>query len=221
MKVYDIKGFPNPARVRIALAEKNASDKVEFVHVDVMGGEHRTDDFKAKNPDAAVPCLELGDGSHISQCTAITEYIDGTFDGPSLTGETARERAQVSMMNLRAENGLLNAVGAYFHHATPGLGPDLETYQNAEWGNKQREVAAGTMEYLDGVLAKNDYLAGANFSMADITAFAGLAFADFAEVEIPASLTNLNAWRAKVAARPSIAGKSEATQGQVDTGHGT
>ena len=109
------------------------------------------------------------------------------------------------MMNLRAENGLLNAVGTYFHHATPGLGPDLETYQCAEWGNKQKEVAGNTMAYLDSVLAENEYLAGDTFSVADITAFAGLAFADFAKVEIPETLTNLQAWRAKMAARPSIA----------------
>jgi glutathione S-transferase len=110
------------------------------------------------------------------------------------------------MMNLRAENGLLNAVGTYFHHATPGLGPDLEAYQCAEWGNKQKEVAGQTMAYLDEVLADNEFLAGNKFSMADITVFAGLAFADFAKVEIPESLSNLNAWRTKVAARPSIAG---------------
>ncbi len=205
MKIYDIEGFPNPARVRIALAEKGVADKVEFIPVDVMGGEHRTAEFKAKNPDAVVPCLELADGSYISQCNAITEYIDAEFDGPSLTGETPKERAQISMMNLRAENGLLNAVGTYFHHATPGLGPDLETYQCAEWGNKQKEVAGNTMAYLDSVLAENEYLAGDSFSMADITAFAGLAFADFAKIEIPGSLTNLLTWRAKVAARPSIA----------------
>lgn len=206
MKIYDVEGFPNPARVRIALAEKGATDQVEFIAVDVMGGEHRSDAFKAKNPDATVPCLELSDGSHISQCTAITEYIDGHFDGASLTGETPKERAQVSMMNLRAENGLLNAVGAYFHHATPGLGPDLETYQCAEWGNKQKEVAGQTMAYLDSVLADNAYLAGDKFSVADITAFTGLAFADFASVDIPENLNNLTAWRTKVAARPSIAG---------------
>ncbi len=206
MKIYDVEGFPNPARVRIALAEKGATDKVEFIPVDVMGGEHRTPEFKAKNPDAAVPCLELEDGSHIAQCNAITEYIDATFDGPSLTGVTAQERARISMMNLRAENGLLNAVGTYFHHATPGLGPDLETYQCAEWGNKQKEVAGNTMAYLDAVLAENEYVAGDTFSVADITAFAGLAFADFAKVEIPETLTNLQAWRAKMAARPSIAG---------------
>jgi glutathione S-transferase len=110
------------------------------------------------------------------------------------------------MMNLLAENGLLNAVAAYLHHATPGLGPDLETYQCADWGNKQKEVAAQTMAYLDEVLADNDYLAGAEFSAADITAYAGLVFADFAEVDIPETLSHLTAWRAKVAARPSIAG---------------
>lgn len=171
-----------------------------------MGGEHRAATFKSKNPDATVPCLEFADGTHISQCNAITEYIDGHFEGPSLTGTTPKHRAQVSMMNLRAENGLLNAVATYFHHATTGLGPDIETYQCAEWGNKQKEVAGQTMAYLDEVLADNDFLAGSEFSVADITAFAGLAFADFAKVEIPETLSNLTAWRTKVAARPSIAG---------------
>ena len=206
MKIYDVEGFPNPARVRIALAEKGVTDQVKFIPVDVMGGEHRSDAFRARNPDAAVPCLELADGSYISQCTAITEYIDGQFDGPSLTGETPRERAQISMMNARAESGLMNAVGTYFHHATPGLGPELETDQCAEWGNRQKDVAGQTMAYLNDVLGENDYLAGDQFSMADITAFAGLAFADFAKVEIPEELTHLAAWRAKVAARPSVAG---------------
>ena len=206
MKIFDVEGFPNPARVRIALAEKGVTDKVDFVPVDVMAGEHRSDAFRARNPDAAVPYLELEDGTCISQCTAITEYIDGTFDGPSLCGSDPKERAVVHMMNRRAEAGLLDAVGAYFHHATPGLGPDLETYQNGEWGEKQRQNATATMEYLDGVLADNDYLAGPHFTMADITAFAGLVFADFAKVEIPANLTNLIAWRARVSARPSVAG---------------
>lgn len=207
MKIYDIEGFPNPARVRIALAEKGISDQAEFIPVDVMGGEHRTDAFKAKNPDATVPCLELDDGSHIAQCNAIIEYIDATYEGPSLTGQTPHERARISMMNARAETGLLNAVGTYFHHATPGLGETLETYQCAEWGNKQKEVAGKTMAYLDGVLAENTYVAGDSFSAADITTFAGLAFADFANVEIPETLHNLQAWRAKVAERPSIAGQ--------------
>jgi glutathione S-transferase len=110
------------------------------------------------------------------------------------------------MMNLRAEAGLVDAVGAYFHHATPGLGPQLETHQLPDWGRKQRARAQDTMRYLDGVLASQPYLAGDSFSMADITAFAGLAFADFAGVEIPDGLFNLNSWRSRVASRPSCGG---------------
>ena len=56
MKIYDYEGFPNPARVRIALAEKGATGKVQFVHVDVMKGEHRLPAFISKNPSASVPC---------------------------------------------------------------------------------------------------------------------------------------------------------------------
>ena len=62
------------------------------------------------------------------------------------------------------------------------------------------------MGYLDSVLANQPYLAGDTFSMADITAFAGLAFADFAGVEIPTSLTSLSEWRGRVASRPSCGG---------------
>lgn len=206
MKIYDFEGFPNPARIRIALAEKGAFDKVEFVSVDVPGGEHRKPEFLAKNPGASVPVLELDGGTTISECTAITEYIDQTFDGICLTGKDAKESAVVHMMQRRAEQGVLDAVGAYFHHATPGLGPDIETYQNAEWGNKQKERALDGMRYFDSVLANNEYVAGENFSMADITLFAGLAFADFVKMEVPAECTNLLAWKGRMASRPSIAG---------------
>jgi glutathione S-transferase len=201
-----MEGLPNPARVRIALAEKGVGDQVIFVPVDFMGGEHRTPAFTAKNPDATVPLLELDDGTCISHCNAIIEYIDQQFDGPRLCGTTPAERATIQMMNLRAQEGLLDALVTYFHHATPGLGPVLETYQLPEWGIRQRDRAIAMTRYFDVVLADRRYLAGDVFSVADITAFAGISFADFAKVEVPAGLTNLAAWRARIAARPSCAG---------------
>ena len=125
MKIHDFPGFPNPARIRIALAEKGLTDKVEFIHVDVPAGEHRKKEFRRKNPSAAVPVLELEDGTMISECTAITEYLDNLDGTPTLTGTTPRQRAVTSMMQRRAEAGLLDAVAAYFHHATPGLRPGV------------------------------------------------------------------------------------------------
>jgi glutathione S-transferase len=205
MKIHDYKGFPNPARVRIALAEKGATDKVEFVHVDVMKGEHRLPAFVSKNPNAAVPVLELDDGTFISECTAITEYIDHAFEGISLTGTAPKERAVIHMMQRRAEQGLMDAVGTYFHHATPGLGA-METYQNKDWGMKQHERALSTMQYFNGVLAHQPFAAGENFSVADITLFVGLSFADFAKITIPAEYTSLTEWRSRMAKRPSMGG---------------
>ena len=205
MKVYEHKGFPNPMRIRVALAEKGLTDRVEFVPVDVTKGEHRTPEFLARNPAGAVPVLELEDGTCIAECSAITEYLDHLEGEPVLTGGTAKERAVIAMMQRRAEAGLLDAVGAYFHHATPGLGPQLETYQNREWGERQRERAVATMRQLDGVLATRPYLAGDGFTVADITALAGLAFAGFAEIAIPEECTALRAWQARVSQRPSVA----------------
>jgi len=40
--------------------------------------------------------------------------------------------------------------------------------------------------------------------MTAITLFAGLGFADFAQIEIPADGKSLLAWRERVAARPSV-----------------
>ena len=112
----------------------------------------------------------------ISECTAITEYLDNLDGTPTLTGTTPKQRAVTSMMQRRAEAGLLDAVAAYFHHATPGLGPDIEDKQCEPWGKLQRDRAIDGMRYLDKVLADQPYIAGDDFSVADITAFAGLAF---------------------------------------------
>ena len=205
MKVYEFNGFPNPARVRIALAEKNLTDQVEFVSVNVPEGEHRKAAYLEKNPSGTVPALELDDGTVISECTAITEFIDGAAGNRDLTGETPKERAVIHMMQRRAEADLLDAVATYFHQATPGLGPDIEGEQCAEWGERQRTRALSGMRYFDGVLADTPYLAGDRFTIADITAFAGLIFADFAKIDVPDDCGNLKAWRERVAGRPSVA----------------
>jgi glutathione S-transferase len=205
MRIYDFKGFPNPARVRIALAEKGLTDRVDFINVDVPAGEHKQPAFLAKNPSGAVPVLELEDGTTIAECTAITEYLDNLDGEPTLTGKAAKERAIIHMMQRRAEAGLFDAVATYFHHATPGLGPNIETYQNREWGERNRERAVLGMRYLNDLLATQPFLAGERFSMADITAFVGLAYADFAKIDIPSQFSNLLSWRQRVAARPSAA----------------
>ncbi|MEH6403467.1 MAG: glutathione S-transferase family protein [Sneathiella sp.] len=204
MKVYEFKGFPNPARVRIALAEKGVFEKIEFVHVDVPAGEHLRPEYLAKNPSAVVPILELEDGSILSECTAITEYIDGMGGDQTLTGRTALERAQISMIQRKVEVGFHDALAAFFHHATPGLGPDVEKYQNKDWGIKQREKALLTLQWMEDILSVQDYLVGDHFTVADITAFGGFMFAGFVELDIPEKCPHVRAYAERLGNRASI-----------------
>jgi glutathione S-transferase len=214
MKIFDRPGFPNPARIRIVLAEKQLEPQVEFVGVDLIAAEHKQPAFLEKNPSGVLPVLQLDDGTFIAECTAITEYLDNLDGDPKLTGKTPKEKAIIHMMQKRAESELLDAVGNYFHYATPGLGADLQAFKSLEWvsrqewGNRQRDKALKGMKYFNTVLESQPFVAGEGFSMADITVFAGLMFADAAGVAVPASCSALNGWRAKVAELPSVKNRS-------------
>jgi glutathione S-transferase len=214
VKIYDRTGFPNPMRTRIVLAEKALEDQVEFVSVDLIGAEHKQPSFLAMNPAGKIPVLELDDGTLISESTAITEYLDNLDGHPVLTGTTPREKAVVHMMQNRAEAELMGPVDGYFHYATSGLGPVLQPYiapewaGRKEWGERQRDKAVRGMKYFDGVLKNQPFVAGDTFSMADITVFAALNFADYAGIAIPGECTSLIAWRAKIADRTSVKNRS-------------
>lgn len=206
MKFYDSKGLPNPDRIRIALAEKGVLEQIEIVQVDLWKGEHRTPEFKTKNPSVTIPLFELDNGIAISETTAITEFIDHHFEGIPLTGRGAQERAMVHMMQRRGEQKIVDAIGAYFHHATAGFGPEIEINQNRKWGELHKAKTIDGMTYFDQVLATQPYVAGANFSMADITVFTGLNFSEtYPKVCVPKGCKSLQAWRKRIAERPSCA----------------
>jgi glutathione S-transferase len=204
MKIYDWHTGPYPARVRIALGEKGLGSRVRFESVDLWKGEHKTPEFRAKNYSGTLPVLELDDGTLIAECTAITEYLDALDGAPVLTGRTPLEKGVIHMMSKRAELELLDAVSVYFHHATPGLGPHVELYQNAEWGLRQRDKAIDGMRYFDGVLRQQPFIAGDTFSMADITVIGGLIFAGLVDLAVSEDCEALLAWYARMQERPSV-----------------
>jgi glutathione S-transferase len=204
MKIYDWPTGPYPARVRIALAEKGLQSQAQFIKVDLWKGEHKKPEFLAKNYSGTLPVLELDDGTFIAECTAITEYLDAVDGNPMLTGRSPRDKGVIHMMNKRAELELLDAVSVYFHHATPGLGPDVELYQNPEWGYRQRDKAVRGMRYFDDVLKRQPFVAGEFFSMADITVIGGLIFAELVKLPVPAECRNLLGWYERMQERPSV-----------------
>lgn len=204
MKIHDWFNGPYPARVRIALAEKDMLSRIDFVSVNLWTGEHKQPEFLAINYSGTLPVLELDDGTLIAECTAITQYLDALDDNPVLTGRTALEKGVIHMMTKRAEIEFLDAVSVYFHHATPGLGPQVELYQNQEWGLRMRDKALRGMHYFDRVLQQQPYVAGDHFSMADIAVLGGMIFASLVKLAVPDECEALRAWHARVQARPSV-----------------
>ena len=214
MKIHDIPGFPNPARIRIVLAEKGLEPQFEFVKVDLFAAEHKQPAFLAKNPTGVVPVLELEDGTHIAECVAITEYLDNLDGNPTLTGRTPREKAIIHMMQKRADDLMIDTIGIYFHHATPGLGETLQAYkspdwaQRKEWGERQLAKFKDGMRYFNEVLTKQPYVAGDSFSVADITVYCALLHAAFPGITVPEDCPALAAWQTKIAERPSVKNRS-------------
>jgi len=204
LKIYDWYNGPYPARVRIALAEKSLLERTEFVSVNLWKGEHKNPEFLRLNYSGTLPVLELDDGTLIAECTAITQYLDALDGNPVLTGRTPVEQGRIHMLTKRAEIEFLDAVSVYFHHATPGLGPEVELYQNAEWGMRMRDKAVRGMRYFDNLLRHQPFVAGASFSMADIAVLGGMIFSALVELEVPEDCTALREWHARMQQRPSV-----------------
>ena len=204
MKLHDTPIGPYPARIRIAIAEKNLAPRITFVPVSLRKGEHKTPEFLAKNYSGTLPVLELEDGTFIAECTAITEYLDALDGAPTLTGRTPREKGLIHMMSKRAELEVLDAISVYFHHATPGLGPAVEIYQNPEWGFRQRDKAIRGMHHFNFILKTQPFIATDFFSMADITLIGGLIFAALLSLPLPPECNALSAWYNRVQQRPSV-----------------
>jgi maleylacetoacetate isomerase len=82
-------------RVRIGLALKGVAYESIPVHLVRNGGEHLLPAFKAINPQARVPVMELSGGAALAQSSAILEYLEETFPEPALLPAAPIERAEV------------------------------------------------------------------------------------------------------------------------------
>ena len=81
-------------RVRIALNLKGIDYQAVPVHLVRNGGEHKSTDYLALNPQGLVPALAV-DGQVLTQSLAILEYLDETHPDPALLPADPLGRARV------------------------------------------------------------------------------------------------------------------------------
>lgn len=207
MKLYDFPPSPSPRRTRIFAAEKGI--ELDLVNVDVRALEQFNESFRAISPNCTVPVLELDDGTLICDSLAIWRYFEEIQPEPPLLGVGALGKAMVEQWLRRIElegyqavvEVLRNGVERFKDRAVPSAVPFEQIPALAERGRKRLALF---FEVLDERLRESAYVAGADFTAADIHAMVTLDFAAAAvQIAPPDSLAALKAWHEKVSARPS------------------
>ncbi|GAB3526792.1 glutathione S-transferase family protein [Photobacterium alginatilyticum] len=203
MKIYELGPAPSARRVSIFLAEKGID--VERQQVDIRGGENLSETFRAISLNGQIPVLELDDGTTICESVAICRYFDEAFPTEqSLFGNSALEKAQIEMWQRLVElRGLLVAMQAFRNIS--GIYQDRENCITA-WGEESRQRLVDFLPTLEKQLSKTTYVAGDNFSIADITAVILCDFMKNLEIHIDENLPNLQRWYQLVSTRPSVKG---------------
>jgi glutathione S-transferase len=208
MKLYQSDTSPNSRRVRIFLAEKGVS--MPIVPVDLGAREQFSDAYAAINPRRVVPTLMLDDGTAIGEVPAILRYLEEVYPEPPLLGATPKARALVAMWERRVELEGFASVMEAVRNAVPGLknraiaGPhDYEQSPALVERNKQR--VRNFYADFNARLADVAFVAGDEFSVADITAVVTVDFATkSAGLPMAEEYVALKRWYDSVSARASM-----------------
>ena len=206
MKLYDFHAAPNPRQVRIFAAEKGIA--LETVQIDLRDGGQFTDAFGAVNPRRAVPVLELDDGTLLYESVAICRYLEETHPEPPLMGTGALGKATVEMWHWRVEleglaacaEALRNSSKFFAGRALPGAVSHEQIPALAERGHKR---IGPFFAMLDARLQESAFVAGPDYTIADIAGLIAVDFAGWVKETPPESATALKAWHELVSARPS------------------
>jgi glutathione S-transferase len=209
LKLYESSGSPNSRRVRIFLAEKGIC--VARVPVDLGAKEQHSEAYIRINTRGVVPTLVLEDGTSIGEVPAIFRYLEESFPNTPLLGTTPKDKALVTMWERRMELEGFAAVMETVRNNAAGLkgraiaGPhDYE--QIPALVERGRRRIADFYDDLETRLVGAPFVAGDNFSVADITAIVAIDFAERAlSLAIPDKSAASQTWHKQVSARPSMA----------------
>lgn len=207
MKLYSWGPAPNPRRVLIYLAEKG----IELEVVEAGDGAHLSDSFLSRYEGRIVPMLELDDGTQIGEAMAICRYLEEGYPAPPLFGVNRRDRAFVEMWERRAEAEAFSGAAEVFRNAHPAFadrglpGFDEPIAQIPALIERGKQRLARFYGLIERQLADNPFIAGARFSVADITTLCAIDFATkVGKIGLPEDCTNARRWHAEVSARPSV-----------------
>jgi glutathione S-transferase len=206
MRFFDCKTAPSPRRVRIFIAEKGIT--VETVAVDLRSKEQLDPDFRSINPHCTVPVLELDDGTRLTTTAGIWRYLEAAYPDPALMGKTPKQRGVIADLQWHIEMNGFMAMAEFLRNSAPAMkgraltGPhDYE--QIPELADRGRLRVQRFLEEIDQIISTKPYIAGDQFSIADIDLLVFIEFAAWRKLTPPEGAANARRWYEDVRARPS------------------
>ena len=207
MKLYYAETL-NPRKACAVARYLNAP--VEFVHVDLRKGEHRTPSFLSMNPNGKVPVLEDG-ATAVWESNAIMGYLAQAL-GSDLWPRGTQQIEVLRWLNWDAQHFTRHAGTLYFEHVIKpmfNLGPpdQAATKQATDHVLKIGHI-------LNNHLRGRAYLLGDMLTIADFAVAVTLPYAEQALIpirEFPevqrwhGRLNELAAWREPFPARAAAA----------------
>jgi glutathione S-transferase len=185
---------PNGFKATIALAELGLPYRLR--HVRLEQGEHRQPAFLALNPHGRIPVLVDHDtGVSVFESAAILLYL-AEKTGRLLPAQPQQRWAAITWLAFHAAS-MGPMLGQRVHFEIADAGANVPATAHF------RQLCDAALAAMDGRLAGNAYLAGDEYSIADIASFGWLHIAQLVGFDFSA-WSHVGAWHARVAARPAV-----------------
>ena len=197
--LYHVWLHPFSRKVRLALAEK----KLEFELQVEKIWERRTA-FLAMNPAGDVPVLVENDGTILSNSQVICEYLEEVYPDVNLLGKDPIQRAEtrrlIGWFDVKFNREVTdNLVGEKLMKRFLKLGEPHGPSIRAGHANIHYHL-----DYIGFLCEKRKWLAGENFTLADIAAAAHLSAIDYIG-DVPwEEHHHARDWYARVKSRPAF-----------------
>ena len=191
-------GSPNVVKIYVALEEMGLPYEVH--PVDVFGGQQFSVDFVRLNPNAKVPVIHdpegLGGPRTVFESGAILIYL-AEKSGKFLP-TTPAERYETLQWLMVQMTGLGPMSGQLVHFLR--FAPAGNDYAKSRYATQVRKV----YEALDQRLGGNAFLAGAEYTIADMATFPWTRMAEMLLGEDAKNYPNVLRWNTTIAARPAV-----------------
>ncbi|MEQ9365108.1 MAG: glutathione S-transferase family protein [Leptospirales bacterium] len=199
MQLFSHPNSTYSRRVLMAAHEKGVYDSHIAADLQTVAMEklaHRKKDYLAVNPYGRVPALRLDDERCIFESNVILEYFEEIFPTPALLPADAFERADVRRHMLLADIEFARHMGVIIF--------PKRYLPEAKWKLDDMAAAAKQikrhLKQLSVELADRQFLAGDQFTLADVSYAPFLQFRALTDLEIP---ENIEAWSLRLLDRDS------------------